>query len=41
MIPKSLSKKYIPLPNLNFGDVVMSRRNQNFQLHLFVKNGAL
>jgi hypothetical protein len=40
-IPKSLSKKYIPLPNLNFDDVIISCENQNFHLHLFVKSGAL
>jgi hypothetical protein len=34
-------KKYIPLPIYNSDDVVMSRENQNFHLHLFVKGGAL
>jgi hypothetical protein len=32
---------YIPLPIYNPDDVVMSRENRNFYLHLFVKGGAL
>jgi hypothetical protein len=34
-------EKYIPLPNYNFDDVVMSRGNRNFHLRIFVKGGAL
>jgi hypothetical protein len=41
MILKSISKKYIPLSNHNFDDVIMSRGNWNFYLHIFVKGGAL
>jgi hypothetical protein len=36
-----LLKKYIPQPIYNSDDVVMSRENRNFHLHLFVKGGAL
>jgi hypothetical protein len=38
-IPKFLRKKYIPLPNLNSDDVITSRGNKKFHLHLFVKGG--
>jgi hypothetical protein len=34
-------KKYIPLPNFNSDDVVMSHRNSKFSLTLFVKGGVL
>jgi hypothetical protein len=40
-IPKLIRKKYIPLPNLNFDDIVMSRGNRNFHLCIFVKCKAL
>jgi hypothetical protein len=36
-IPKFLQKKYFPLPNLNFDDVVMSRGNLKFSLTPFCK----
>jgi hypothetical protein len=34
-------KKYIPLPNLNSDDVVMSYENKNFHLPIFVRGWAL
>jgi len=39
-IPKLLRKKHILLPNLNYNDIITSRGNQNFHLHLFIKGGA-